>query len=462
MMVLQDSGAITDSVFRDIQSNLAKTDQRLMSVSLSESDRDAGYALEFSIVEAEDKRNLITIQLKITKSEASGTVEGDLTQHIVIIDSISSAPLSSNQEYALRQKSNQIRLKYPKNSESLLKTNSAIKTIAVVAGSTASTTEHGSLVLGTTLGFLMDDPNNAFMKISQYIAFIKRIKLIGCFLGISLEEFLEKVSGESIEEEVQGGEQAARIRYHGPTRRLAKLTVDDNKGPQTELFHIRKVSKGYENKLNRYKISIFYEGNLLIKTIIYDISWILKLVGIVLMRSMVSAKKVSKSKLKFLKYQRKIHISVLMASFLEISFFGTRILLHRRMEDVYGKAAKVVSLANILLLTFDMLWLLGFIFSFNPKHKTDKRKEKEEGEVEEEKEQHSDYLHPQQEAREGEFGDEASMEEFRFGVLESCEKIKTLTDSPQNQRKEKKKGKNDKFDLVDELKPASPTKPPGR
>ena len=366
-MVIEDSNELTDTVFEQIVSSFLKEKQELISVELSYTNKEKdNYSVSFEISVVEEKRNQLKILIKIVpKQDTSTPNQENKTKKFSIKFQSNSKHLDTKNQYLLKEKSTTFDLEdYP--PETILE-NSALKPFTQATESTTNPLQQGSQYIGMISGFLLSDPNNAFTKLSQFITLLKRIRLIGCFLGTSLEEFLDRVSGEAVEKPTQSSQSASREGSNSTRRSLGDLKIGKSKDKNKERRMIKRGSNGSKNKLDRYRISIFYQGNLLLKTILYDLSWILKLVGLLIYKSMIAHSKVSKAKLNYIKYQRNIHSPILMATFLDLYFFGARILLHRRLDNPYAYVAKAISLFNMLLLTFDFLEILLTIFSINKK-----------------------------------------------------------------------------------------------
>ena len=153
-----------------------------------------------------------------------------------------------------------------------------------------------------------------------------------------MEEFIEKVSGgakraEDKEAESQSGQ-----------KRVLELSLTYKRN------RIAGESNGAHNKLDEFQQTIFLEGMFLVKMVLYSISWLFKLIGSGLLAQMKAKSKAVKWKLLFLKYHRKIHFILVMSSILDISFFGTRILLHRRNSEIGRIVKGYVGLMYTLLI----------------------------------------------------------------------------------------------------------------
>ena len=172
---------------------------------------------------------------------------------------------------------------------------------------------------------------------------LKRLKLIGIFFGKDLEKFIEAISGDRQQTTVTDESDS------GEMRRVLELSLSKNQQSSVEF-----CSKFYKNKFNRYKISLFYESAYMVKSIIYDISWLLKLMSLILFCSMASRNKVSVAIIKFIDFQRNIHLFVMLVTMMDIYFYGARILLHRRL-DTTSFVIKAQAGINMSLMTLDLL-----------------------------------------------------------------------------------------------------------
>ena len=118
---------------------------------------------------------------------------------------------------------------------------------------------------------------------------------------------------------------------------------------------IREHSKGSYLKLDTYNHNIFFEGAFMIKSILYLLSWALKLISISLMKSMKNkSTKIVAWKLKYLLYQRKTHFSLMMACVMDFIFTGGGVLLRRRNNSL-SIVIKTVCCLNITLIVIDLI-----------------------------------------------------------------------------------------------------------
>ena len=219
--------------------------------------------------------------------------------------------------------------------------------VSVALSNMTSTASESSAPVSMSLGilamFVSIDPNGVFMKFNQYLDLIKRLKYIGAFLGVDLEAFIESMSGRRKKREVT---------ETSDNQRVLEVSVAENQREKVE-----GEESLSQNKVSSFEVSLFFEGPFMIKSILYDVSWLCKLLGMFIFYRMWIATKAVKWKLIFLKYQKKIHFIVFLSSISDILFFGTRIILHRRNSRT-GLAVKSLCGANISLISIDLLEML--------------------------------------------------------------------------------------------------------
>ena len=196
-------------------------------------------------------------------------------------------------------------------------------------------------IFGSTLMMFSHDPDGEFLKFTQYLRFLKRVKLIGEFFGVSLETLIESLSPDE--------KKAKYDESRKDVKRLMEVSLEHD-----QKYQVEEESNSFHNKLDVFMISVFFEGPFMVKSILYDLSWTMKVIGMILLAGMESKEEVVKWKLIFLKYQRKVHFILLMSGTMDIYFFGTRILLHRRNSFI-GIIIKILCLINMSLITLDLL-----------------------------------------------------------------------------------------------------------
>ena len=225
------------------------------------------------------------------------------------------------------------------------------KLVRLVSDYTRKTTTHApSVSLGVgVLGLLSSqDPSGLVLRFNQYLDLVRRLIYIGKWLGINLESFMEEMSGREKKEEVRRDK-----------TRLLEISAIENQRDE-----VASQSMGFHNKLSLYEVSVFFEGPFMIKSILYDISWLLKLVGIQLLKIMKKRGKVVPWRLKFIHNQRKLHFAMILVGLTDILFFSTRIVLHRR-NSAMGLAVKTICCLNITLLVIDLLEMLMITIDLN-------------------------------------------------------------------------------------------------
>ena len=119
---------------------------------------------------------------------------------------------------------------------------------------------------------------------------------------------------------------------------------------------IASSSKAFTGKQTKYKVSIFLEGIFLVKSILYAISWAVKLISKrVIFRGMVMSGKAVKWKINFIDIQMKIHFTVMMSAAMDTFFFGTRIFLFRKANSFRDLLVKLFCGFLITLMTLDFV-----------------------------------------------------------------------------------------------------------
>ena len=211
------------------------------------------------------------------------------------------------------------------------------------------------------------DQDGYLLKFNQFLNLLKRIKLIGMYFGISLQSFIERLSDDK---ERPDPASEGREGPSNSTTRILEVSLTSNQENS-----IGEFSNGDKNKLDKFLISLFFEGPLMIKSFLYDISWILKIVGMFLFERMRSKNEVKPWKLNYLKWQRKVHFVLTMSCIMDVFFFGIRIILHRR-NDLVSVLVKFICCLNLSLLIVDILEIITI--SMNLKYEEQKKEEEEE------------------------------------------------------------------------------------
>ena len=302
--------------------------------------------------------------------------------------------------YTLKPKTQQLELEvFRVNNKPLAP---AVESVASISSSTSTVSSSASTGLGVGLMILSNDPSGVFIKFNQFLTLMGRIKMIGIFFGSSLERFIEQVSGGN--PRAEDDEEAEK--------RVLEVSLTHNKD------RIAAESNGAHNKLDQFQQTIFLEGMFLIKMVLYSISWAMKAIGLSLLAQMKAKSKVVKWKLNYLKYQRKVHFILVMSSVLDISYFGTRILLHRRNSS-QGMVVKSYVGMMYTLMIVDLLEI-GFLST--------KLKFEEEIKQDSKKENHS-------------FSDTKEKEDpFRVNFEENSHPLDENYESPSKERLKKNKG----------------------
>ena len=200
--------------------------------------------------------------------------------------------------------------------------------------------------MGIASSIVSQDPEEVFMKFNQFLILLTRLKLIGMFFGSSLDEFVTIVCGGTRSEHASEADQ---------TQQSTRRRINELSFRESDESKIYEESSGSHKKLDTFEESIFLEGGFVISSFIFTLSWVFKVIGLLLLRQMWrSEKRIKKWKLKYLKYHRKVHHVVVMAVTMDLSFFGSRILLHRR-SNLRGVLVKIYCGLNLTLLTLDFI-----------------------------------------------------------------------------------------------------------
>ena len=325
--------------------------------------------LEKNILDYQDKFNFELIDKKKYKGLTFEIVKGDEENEFfarISLDEITGLALGKNVEiqvqsfskpldpertdplrlFSLIQRSQTIKLEVFKLTNEPLSTIS--RSAADIFYNTQRIAYPTTLGLGILFALASEDKGGIILKFNQFLTLLKKVKMVNIFFGKSLGAFIELVSGEKNRKE-------SALEKHNSSqskRRTLEVSIDEN-----QRHTIDQESNASHGKLDLYQQTIFFEGAFMIKSVVYIFSWILKLVGIVLMAMMKKKKQVSSGKLKFLKYQRKIHQTAMMVAAMDILFFGTRIILHRKISTL-AILIKGLALLNITLLFIDFLTLV--------------------------------------------------------------------------------------------------------
>ena len=244
----------------------------------------------------------------------------------------------------------------------------SVQRVATAVSSSGSASSSATMGLGFVMSLFSRDPNGVFLKFNQFLTLIERVKFIGMFFGRSLESFINMISGGS-PRKTQEPEKQTKLRILNDIRfgRILEVSLKEN---QKE--HLDHESKSYHYKLDEFQQSLFFEGSFMIKSVLYDISWFLKLAGLFIFSSMKKKMKVVKWKLKFLKYQRKLHFIAFMSCIMDLFFFCSRVILHRKNTKV-GLLVKSICCLNLTLMTLDFMEIADVSINLSYESEEDER-----------------------------------------------------------------------------------------
>ena len=227
-------------------------------------------------------------------------------------------------------------------------TNKAEKENSANQGETISGVSGGTSTALTGLagfmGVLGADPSGTAIKFNQYLDFITRLRYINIFYGDKLEGFL------------------------GGMGHSKELTANTPK----QRDRIIRLQNGDKGKFNKYSVKLDLDIRIVIKASILCLSWVLKLLaGCMLLKFKNSKeKKITKLGAYFIYYQRKIHFVVVGMSSTDISFYGTRLLLHKKLlfsqENWAGSVLLSLSLLLIAIDLYEQAELIRAIRSSSP------------------------------------------------------------------------------------------------
>ena len=281
--------------------------------------------------------------MRVSLDKNDGLHTGNKLKMVIESTSVDLDPrlTSPDHTYSLRKKSQLIELEVFKLGLNNV-INGSKRSMASVTAASSSVSSTGSVGLGIALNIFSNDGDGTFLVFNQFLTTIKRIKLIGGFFGGSLEKFLELATGEKGQEE--DSEERLRLR-----RRTLEVSIAEN-----DKDKLKQESNGSHRKIDYYQQSVFFEGIFMIKILAYDVSWVVKIIGVLLMSQMLKIGKVVEWKLKFLRYQKKAHHAAMMITAMDTFFFGTRIILHRR-NTLVGLMVKILLLINMSLMVIDFI-----------------------------------------------------------------------------------------------------------
>ena len=362
-VLLEDQQGLPDLVYAEFEKSMLDYKNKFKVVK-----KDTGEQLSFKIFKTSTKNKF---KMKVNFTSLVKLNLGD--KHLIAIESKSESLdptfVDKTGYHNLIAKKAEYEIEILKTGEKPL--TPSVAAVANFAGSSEAAATPAATAAGVVMTAASNDPNGVFLKFTQYLNFLKRAKMVGAFLGVSLEEFIESLStGEKTEDDEE---------EEGDQSRLLELSLQSNRKHQIE-----SSSKGSYAKLDKFQVSIFFQGPLMIKSILYDISWVLKLVGLILMSGMKKTNKAVKWKLSYLKYQRKLHFILVMSGAMDTYFFGTRIILHRNNGAV-DLLVKAVLAVNMTLITLDMLEIMvvSLGVQYKPKNEGKGKSDNKKGSQEE-------------------------------------------------------------------------------
>lgn len=165
--------------------------------------------------------------------------------------------------------------------------------------------------------------------------FIGRLRLINMNFGIVLEDFMKHVGGS----------------YKDSNQEIESLT-------KRRLEETEEEKKSY-GKLSKYEIylNIFSKGFFILKASLYALSWVFKLfIKYFLIEEITDGKLVRENDIKMVKFQRKIHYTLVNLMFSDMFYFGTRSLFQKNWSFI--NPIRLIIMILYSLIIFDMLEII--------------------------------------------------------------------------------------------------------
>ena len=302
-LVLDHKEDMKEDNYKEVEANILayRTSFKVTLIQKDSSESSEKNHIEIALFSIEKARNNKKnhFMMRVSLPSTMKTKIGD--KHLLMIKSFKQNPPSTQQSstdpfYLLKEKTSNIQIEILKTQPKELSLAPQIDTVATSIRHSNPVSATASIGLASILTVFSFDPQGSLLRFSQYLSFLNRIKLIGEFFGIFLEKFMEDLSLDEKAETNSDQTQSTN------TLRLLSQRVLEMAHKRSK---IEQESNGFQHKLDRFQISIFFEGGFMFKSIIYDISWIMKIIGIVLMSGMKANSTVNIWKIKFLVYQRK-------------------------------------------------------------------------------------------------------------------------------------------------------------
>ena len=193
-------------------------------------------------------------------------------------------PGQKNDRYILKEKTINLDGKMYSLSSRDDELQPSLKSIAKVAGTSNKISSLVSLGVGVALTAISEDPEGLILKFNQFLTLIQNVKFLGIFFGAKLQEFIDTVCGQerSRKENLdQSGENKKTRRALLKDQELFLLekerALEELRLSSSRYDRIVRSSNSSTNKLDTYKVTIFLEGTFLVKSVVYFISWLVKL-----------------------------------------------------------------------------------------------------------------------------------------------------------------------------------------
>ena len=202
------------------------------------------------------------------------------------------------------------------------------------------------------------DPSGMALKFNEFLDLIQIFKYFGFWFGTLLDQFIDNLSGYQPEEQQEAQNSASG---HSSAKRLLNIIFGRKEmdGARRLLYSGSgaqvKESAYHRYKFEKYKVGLGLGGVFLVKTALYLAFWALKLLRLCLFRQLKrDCSDLKKWTIKAVVYLRQAHFIVFGACLMDLSFYNSRIILHRK-NDFEGVLAKAVASATSTLLIVDLI-----------------------------------------------------------------------------------------------------------
>lgn len=184
-----------------------------------------------------------------------------------------------------------------------------------------------SLTISSLFVIESGDPTGALLKFNQFISLVHRFKFINIWYGEKLDPFLNRLGRwDSYKENVY------RKKVLGLEYVERRRILEFNENYEKEILDKEKSFKG---KFNRFLEDFNFNLVVKIKETFYLVLWILHLFSLRTLKLLKEKQEIcSEKKLKFFRFVKKIRFLLLNSSVLDFFFYGTRFILHRKIDSL--------------------------------------------------------------------------------------------------------------------------------